>query len=122
MTFNITVAKKNISMQAVGIGDCFVYCNDNFGRPCKILIKYVLHVPAASRNLMSASAMAQGFQTVFPSVQATFPPGLYFPRQARSPLMHGSKQQAHHVPFETINGLYYISTRNDTGPDPPKMR
>ena len=36
--------------------------------------------------------------------------------------MHGSKQQPRYVPFETINGLYYISTRNDTGPDPPKTR
>ena len=108
-------------MQAVGIGDCLVHCVDNLGRPCKILIKDVLHVPAASRNLMSASAMAQqGYQTVLPSAQAIFPPGLYLPR--RRPLEQGSLQQSCYVPFETINGLYYISTRNDTGPDPPHTR
>ena len=59
VSINITVAKQNISMQAVGFGDCLVHCEDNMGRPCKILLKDILHVPAASRNLMSASAMAQ---------------------------------------------------------------
>ena len=37
-------------------------------------------------------------------------------------LKQGSLQQSCYVPFETINGLYYISTRNDTGPDPPHTR
>ena len=120
VSINITVAKQNISMQAVGIGDCLVHCVDNLGRPCKLLLKDVLHVPAASRNLMSASAMAQqGYQTVLPSANAIFPPGLYLPRRS---LKQSSLQQSCYIPFETINGLYYISTRHDTGPDPPHTR
>ena len=71
VTINLTVAKHNFSMQAVGNGDCLVHCNDNFGRPCKIMIKNVLHVfSTASCKLMLASAMAlSGFQTVLPSMQ-----------------------------------------------------
>ena len=123
VNINLTVAKQNISMQAVGIGDCLVHCTDNMGRPCKLEIKNVLHVPTASRNLMSSSSLAeQGYQTVLPSVHAVFPPGLYLPRRARSPLKPGSGQQPRYIPIETINGLYFISTRNDTGPDPPKTR
>ena len=79
-------------------------------------------MPTASRHLISSSAVAtQGFQTVLPSVQPAFPPGLYFPR-ARSTLVPGSNQTPRYISFETINGLYYISTRNDTGPAPPKTR
>jgi hypothetical protein len=107
-------------MQAVGIGDCLVHCVDNLGRPCNSLLKDVLHVPTASRNLMSASAMAQqGYQTVLPSAQAIFSPGLYLPRRS---LKQGSLKQSCYIPFKTINGLYYISTRHDTGPDPPHTR
>ena len=52
-----------------------MHCLDNMGRPCKLVLTYVLHVPNASRNLMSASALAaQGYQTVLPSINATFPP------------------------------------------------
>ena len=123
VNITITVAKQNITMQAVGVGDCLVHCLDNMGRPCKLVLTDVLHVPHASRNLMSASALAaQGYQTVLPSINATFPPGLYFPRRARSPLKEGSHQQPRYIPFETINALYYISTRNDTGPAPPRTR
>jgi hypothetical protein len=123
VNINLTVAKQNISMQAVGIGDCLVHCLDNMGRPCKLEIKNVLHVPTASRSLLSSSSLAeQGYQTVLPSVHATFPPGLYFPRRARSPLVPGSGQQPRYIPFETLNGLYFLSTRNDTGPAPPNTR
>ena len=80
-----------------------------------------LQVVISCQRLPWLNRVSKLFQ-VLPSVQATFPPGLYFPRRARSPLMHGSKQQPRYVPFETINGLYYISTRNDTAPDPPKTR
>ena len=70
--------------------------------PCKLLVL------GASRNLMSASAMAQsGFQTVFSSVFGVA-------------LMHGSKQQPRYVPLRP--SMAYISIRNDTGPDPPKTR
>jgi len=85
VNINLTVAKQNISMQAVGIGDCLVHCVDNMGRPCKLEIKDVLHVPTASRNLLSSSSLAaQGYQTILPSVQQAFPLGLYLPRRARS--------------------------------------
>jgi hypothetical protein len=74
-------------------------------------------------NLRFSSSLAtQGYQTILPSVQPSFPPGLYLPRRARSPLLAGSNQQPRYIPFETINGLYFISTRNDTGPAPPKTR
>jgi hypothetical protein len=123
VNINLAVAKQHISMQAVGIGDCLVHSVDNMGRPCKLEIKDILHVPTASRHLISSSAVAaQGYQTVLPSVQPAFPPGLYFPRRARSTLVPGSNQTPRYIPFETINGLYYISTRNDTGPAPPKTR
>ena len=49
---NITVAKQNITMQAVGIGDCEVYVVDNMGRPYKLVLLDVLHVPEAGKNLM----------------------------------------------------------------------
>ena len=123
VSVNLTVAKQNISMQAIGIGDCLVHCVDNMGRPCKLEIKDVLHVPTASSNLLSSSSLAaQGYQTILPSVQPSFPQGLYLPRNTRRPLQVGSNQQPRYIPFETINGLYFISTRNDTGPAPPKTR
>jgi hypothetical protein len=86
VNINLTVAKQNISMQAVGIGDCLVHCVDNMGRPCKLEIKDVLHVPTASRNLLSSSSLAA-------QIVLAFPPGLYFPRRARSLLKPDSAQQ-----------------------------
>jgi hypothetical protein len=64
VNINLTVAKQNISMQAVGIGDCLVHCVDTMGRPCKLEIKDVLNVPTASRNILSSSPLAaQIYQT-----------------------------------------------------------
>ncbi len=42
------------SMQAVGIGDCYVSLVDNMGNPCKLVLWDVLYVPEAGKNLMSA--------------------------------------------------------------------
>ena len=137
VNITIPIAKQNITMQAVGVGDCLVHCLDNMGRPGKLVLTDVLHVPNASRNLMSASALAaqgyqtvhlmsasalaaQGYQTVLPSINATFPPCLYLPRRARSPLEEGSHQQPLCIPYETINALNYIFTPNDTGSAPPR--
>ena len=36
VNINITVAKQNIFMQAVGGGDCRVHCLDNMGRPASL--------------------------------------------------------------------------------------
>ena len=126
VNITLTVAKQHISMQADGIGDFLVHCVDNIGCPCKLELKDVVHVPTASRNLLSSSCLAaQGYQTILPSVQpaaCAFPPGLYLPRRARSPLTAGSNQKQRFIPFDTINGLFYISTRNDTGSAPLKTR
>ncbi len=37
-SINIIVAKQNITMQAVGIGDCDVSSVDNMGNPCKLVL------------------------------------------------------------------------------------
>ncbi len=80
VNINLTVAKQSISMPAVGIGDCLVRCGHNIGCLCKLAMKNVLHVPTASRNLLSSSSVAtQGYKTVLLSVPLVFPQGLYFP-------------------------------------------
>jgi len=81
VNLTLTVAKQNTTMQAIGIGTCVIHCLDNNNVPCKIELKDVLHVPLASRSLLSTSALsAQGYQAVLPSSGAIFPPGLYLPK------------------------------------------
>ncbi len=107
----LTVAKQNIAMQAIGMGTCTLHCVDNVDRPCKILLKDVLHVPLANRSLLSTSALsAQGYQAVLPSSTATFTPGLYIPRNGVST----PSLSPRFIGFDTINGLHYIASRNDT--------
>ena len=106
VNITLTVAKKNITMQAIGVGTCILHCVDNLYRPCKIVLKNVLHVPLAKCSMFSTSALsAQGYQAVLPSSAATFTPGLYFPCSgAAAPRF---------IRFNTINGLHYISSRHD---------
>jgi hypothetical protein len=76
----ITVAKAGVMMEAIGIGDCCIHTLDNMGRPHKIILRDVLHVPTANKHLMSGSCMAmQGYQVIHPCPNAQFPPGLYLP-------------------------------------------
>ena len=64
--------------------------------------------------------MHKGYQTVLPSFNATFPPCLYFPRRARSPLKEGSHQQGLY-PFDTINSLQLLPAAA-VGPPSPRTR
>ncbi len=79
VNITLTVAKQNITMQAIGVGTCILHCADHLDRPCKIVLKDVRHVPLANRSMRSISALsAQGYQAVLPSSAATFTPGHYF--------------------------------------------
>ena len=112
ISLNITVAKQNVCMEAIRIGDCEIHTLDNMGRPFKMILRDVLHVPGASRHIMSASCVAQqGFQSVLPCQNGVFPPGLYCPRTSTT-LMKPT-QQARYIPFQTVNGLHYVATRSD---------
>ena len=64
--------------------------------------------------------MHKGYQTVLPSFNATFPPCLYFPRRARSPLKEGSHQQQLY-PSDTINSLQLLPAAA-VGPPSPRTR
>jgi len=69
----------------------------------------VLHVPEASRSLISSSTLSsEGYQTVLPSSAETFPSGLYLPKQTKSPTL---------IPLNSINGLYFIATQSDLKQD-----
>ena len=70
-------------MQAVGIGDCLVHCNDSFGRPCQILIKDVLHVPLRVESHVSVCYGSISVQTVLPSVHAVKQQPCYVPFKAQ---------------------------------------
>ena len=95
-------------MKAIGIGDCTVYTLDNTGRSFKLTLKDALHVPGATKNLMSATCLSQqGFQTVLPCVNGNFTPGLYCPKDKKSSL------NPKFIPFETVQGLHYIATWSD---------
>ena len=48
----ITVAKAGVMMEAIGVGDCCIHTLDNMGRPHKIILSDVLHVPTANKHLM----------------------------------------------------------------------
>ncbi len=90
---NITVAKQNITMQAIGVGDCEVHVVDNMGRPYKLVLKDVLYVPETGKNLMSSYCLGKdGYQAVLPCENALFPPGIYCPMPARRPLNADSAQ------------------------------
>jgi len=102
---NIQVAKLNTTMKAIGVGDCTLNCLDNRGKPCKIKLTNVLHVPEASRSLISSSSLSvEGYQTVLPSAAETFPSGLYLPKQ---------KKLSTFIPLSSMNGLYFIACRSD---------
>lgn len=45
INLTLTVAKQNITMQAIGIGTCVIHCVDNNGVPCRVELKDVLLVP-----------------------------------------------------------------------------
>ena len=108
INLSLSVAKQNTTMQAIGIGTCIIHCVDNSNLPCKLELQNVLHVPLASRSLLSTSALSsQGYQAVLPSQGALFPPGLYLPRSGTS------TKAPRYIPFDTVNGLHYIATRHD---------
>jgi hypothetical protein len=100
-------------MKAIGISDCELHCLDDMGRPYKMVLHDVLHVPDAGRHIMSASSVAQhGYQTVLPCpINPQFPPGLYCPRTSTTLLK--PTQRARHIPFQTISNLFYVATRSD---------
>jgi hypothetical protein len=54
VNINITVAKQNITMQAIGVGDCEVHVMDNMGSLYKFVLKNVLYVPEAGKNVISS--------------------------------------------------------------------
>jgi hypothetical protein len=108
-SIDITVAKQNITMQAIGMGDCTVSSLDNIGDPCKLVLQDVLHVPEAGKVLIFA--YCKGYQVDLPSDNATFPPGVYCPRQARRPLKADSAQQRWCIPLQLVNFRSMVSIR-----------
>jgi hypothetical protein len=106
-SINITVAKQNITMQAIGIGDCTVSSLDNMGNPCKLVLQDVLYVPETGKNLIFAYCIGKdGYQVVLPSDNATFPLGVYCPRQALRLLKADSAQQLRYIVYTTSTGQW----------------
>ena len=69
------MAKQNVRMKAIGMGNCELHCLDNMGQLFTMVLYDVLHVPEAGRHIMSASCAAQyGFQTVLPCPNGLFRP------------------------------------------------
>ena len=116
---NITVAKQN-RMQAVGVGDCEAHVVDNMGCPFKLVLKDVLYVTEAGKNLMSSYCIGKdGYQAVLACENVLFPPGIYCPLPACRPLKADSAQQPKYVPLQLVNGLNYLSSRAEIGSSPP---
>ena len=120
LDITMKLAKKGATMKAIGIGDCLIHCLYNYGNSVEFLIPDVYHVPDAGRRLMSTRATsARGCQFILPSSAEKFPPGLYMPDiGTRS----RSKYPSRYIPFDTMGGLLYISTRNDLGTEPPHTK
>jgi hypothetical protein len=76
---NITVAKQNVCMMAIGIGNCELHYLHDMGRPYKMVLHDVLYVPDAGCHIMSASSVGQQcYQTVLSCPNNTqFPPGSF---------------------------------------------
>jgi hypothetical protein len=110
ITIPVHIAKKGAVMQAIGVGDIDLHCVDNMGNPCVLTLKDVLCIPEANKSLISVSMLAkEGYQCVYPCHDPVFPPGIYQPRRNVKSGGAGRK----HIPFQCVNDLYYISTRND---------
>ena len=106
VNINVTVAKKGVCMKAIGVGDVDLHCVNNLGEQCVVQLKDVLHVPEAQKNLISVACLAQdGYQSVFPSVQPIFAAGLYLPKKKQAAQVY--------VPYQVVNNLFYLSSRND---------
>jgi hypothetical protein len=110
IAISVHVAKKGAVMQAIGVGDVDLHCVDNMGNPCVLPLKDVLCIPEANKSLVSVSMLAkQGYQCVYPCPDPVFPPGVYQPRRNHKTGGAGRK----HIPFQCLNDLYYLNTRND---------
>ena len=101
---SITVAKKGMTMTAVGVGDCAYPVMDSDGNPHTLVLKDVLHVPDAGKCLVSVSELCKdGYQCVLPSSNPVYPPGLYSTRKT----VDGRNKS---LPFENVGSLFYIRT------------
>ena len=106
----VHVAKKGAVMQAIGTGDIDLHSVDNMGNPCVLTLKDVLCIPDANKSLISVSMLSKdGYQVIYPCPDPVFPPGIYQPRKNAKP--GGASRK--HIPFQCLNDLYYINTRND---------
>ena len=119
----VTVARKNITMQAVGVGDCKLKVMDNDDTIVFLNLTNVLHIPESTRNLFSPHVQGQsGYQCVLPCTDSLFEPGLYAPKRKQHLFAHsGASQSSAHqyrfVPFECVNSLLYLRTFTDLIPD-----
>ena len=103
----ITVARKGVTMLAVGKGDRKLLTKDSDGKPVCLLLKDCLHVPEATKSLISVNKLgAQGYQCVFPAARSNFEAGVYQPKRAGV--------ESRRIPFQQVNGLFYIPTRVGT--------
>ena len=83
-----------------------LFRSDQLGYPVSILMTNCLWVPGAHRRLVSAVALAtDGYQTVLPSKDPHFAPGLYVPRDATG--------VQRYIPFVMQNGLCFIPTTSE---------
>ena len=80
---------------------------DSNGVARSLLLRDVLHVPEAGKNLISVSELSKsGYQCVLPSKSPVFPPGLYSGKKSSD----GSLQ---HLPFDSVGSLFYLRTLCD---------
>jgi hypothetical protein len=106
----VHVAKKGTVMEAIGTGDINLHCVDNMGNPCVLTLKDFLCIPEANKSLISVSMLGkEGYQVIYPCPDPVFLPGIYQPRKHSRPGGAGRK----HIPFQCLNDLFYINTRND---------
>jgi hypothetical protein len=89
------------------MGNCQITILTASGELSTLVLHDVLYVPDARRNLLSVSKLAQDrFQTVLPSNDSIFCPGIYNCRKNKSSAEHS-------IPIVQVGNLFHVHTCAD---------
>ena len=103
----IMVAKKGITMTAIGRGDLTLHTKDNTGKELRFVVKDMLHVPKCTKSVISVGKLgSQSNQVVFPCINEWFTPGVYLKKLS-------DNLEPSCIPLCSVNSLSYIPTRID---------
>ncbi len=99
---SITTANNGTSLQKIGIGNCQISVLTVSGEFTKLILRDVLYVPEARRNLLNISKLSQDrFQMVLPANDSIFRPGIYNCRKNKS-------SSEHSIPIVPGGNLFHV--------------